>query len=151
MTYKTCKQVKVQQNKAHGTSARVQKLKDKCSFLHVLECFMTKGLWTFDHPYVVFLQIVAAKLKAHNCMRCLCMLFNYSFPSLELRHVPAGQCPCAQIEVHEDIACQGWGGLHKSMTSTPLYTFGINWNADCAPGLFAIHQCLTSLNAFVAE
>ena len=36
-------------------------------------------------------------------------------------------------------------GLHRALTSTPLNTFGMNWNTDCEPGLIAKHQCLTSL------
>ena len=28
-------------------------------------------------------------------------------------------------------------GLHRSLTSTPSNTFGMNWNADCKPGLIA--------------
>ena len=35
-------------------------------------------------------------------------------------------------------------GLHRALTSTPL-NIGMNWNADCEPGLIAQHQCLTSL------
>ena len=35
-------------------------------------------------------------------------------------------------------------GLHRSLTSTPSNTFGMNLNADCEPGLIAQHQCLTS-------
>ena len=41
-------------------------------------------------------------------------------------------------------------GLHRALTSTPSNTFGMNWNADCEPGLIAQHQCLTSL-MLVAE
>ena len=36
-------------------------------------------------------------------------------------------------------------GLHRALTSTPLNTFGMNWNADCEPGLITQHQCPTSL------
>ncbi|CDR00764.1 unnamed protein product [Oncorhynchus mykiss] len=36
-------------------------------------------------------------------------------------------------------------GLHRALTSTPSNTFGMNWNADCDPGLIAQHQCPTSL------
>ena len=36
-------------------------------------------------------------------------------------------------------------GLHRALPSTPSNTFGINWNADCEPGLIAQHQCPTSL------
>jgi hypothetical protein len=36
-------------------------------------------------------------------------------------------------------------GLHRALTSTPVNTFGINWNADCEPGLIAQHQGPTSL------
>ena len=28
-------------------------------------------------------------------------------------------------------------GLHRALTSSPLNTFGMNWNADCEPGLIA--------------
>ena len=36
-------------------------------------------------------------------------------------------------------------GLHRALTSTPSNTFGMNWNADCEPGLITQHQCPTSL------
>uniref|UniRef100_A0A4W5MN69 Diacylglycerol kinase n=1 Tax=Hucho hucho TaxID=62062 RepID=A0A4W5MN69_9TELE len=36
-------------------------------------------------------------------------------------------------------------GLHRALTSTTSNTFGMNWNADCEPGLIAQYQCLTSL------
>jgi hypothetical protein len=36
-------------------------------------------------------------------------------------------------------------GLHRVLTSTPLNTFGMNWNADCEPGPITQHQCPTSL------
>ena len=36
-------------------------------------------------------------------------------------------------------------GLHRFLTSTTLNIFGINWNANCKPGLIAQHQCPTSL------
>ena len=35
-------------------------------------------------------------------------------------------------------------GLHRALTSTPLNTFGMNWNVDCKPGLLTQYQCLTS-------
>ena len=35
--------------------------------------------------------------------------------------------------------------LHRALTSTPSSTFGMNWNADCKPGLIDQHQCPTSL------
>ena len=38
-------------------------------------------------------------------------------------------------------------GLSTALTSTPSKTFGINWNADCEPGLIVQHQCPTSLMA----
>jgi hypothetical protein len=31
-------------------------------------------------------------------------------------------------------------GLHRAMTSTPLNTFGMNWNTDCEPGQLAQHS-----------
>ena len=34
---------------------------------------------------------------------------------------------------------------HRTLTTTPSNTFGINWNADDEPGLIAQHQCLNSL------
>ena len=36
-------------------------------------------------------------------------------------------------------------GLHRALTSTPMNTFGMNWNANCEPGLIAQHQWPTSL------
>ena len=36
-------------------------------------------------------------------------------------------------------------GLHRALTSTPSNTFGMNWNANCEPGLIVQHQCPTSL------
>ena len=36
-------------------------------------------------------------------------------------------------------------GLHRALTSTPLNTFGMNWNSNYEPGLIALHQCPTSL------
>jgi hypothetical protein len=42
----------------------------------------------------------------------------------------------------------GFGGCQENSTypnATPSNTFGINWNADCEPGLIAQHQCPTSL------
>jgi hypothetical protein len=36
-------------------------------------------------------------------------------------------------------------GLHRALTSTPSNTYGMNWNADCEPGLIAQHHCPTSL------
>jgi hypothetical protein len=36
-------------------------------------------------------------------------------------------------------------GLHRTLSSTPSNTFGMNWNADCEPGVIAKHQCPTSL------
>ena len=41
-------------------------------------------------------------------------------------------------------------GPHRALTSSPSNTFGINWNADCEPGLIAQHQSPTSL-MLVAE
>jgi hypothetical protein len=35
--------------------------------------------------------------------------------------------------------------LHRALTSTPSNTFGMNWNANCEPGLIAQHHCPTSL------
>jgi hypothetical protein len=56
--------------------------------------------------------------------------------------------PCAQCEVHTEIICQDRCGRNRlacrALTSTPSKTFGMNWNADCEPGLIAQHQCLTS-------
>ena len=40
-------------------------------------------------------------------------------------------------------------GLHTALTSTPLNTFGRNWNTNCEPGLITQHQCPTT--ALVAE
>ena len=39
-------------------------------------------------------------------------------------------------------------GLHRTLTSTPSNTFGMNWNADCEPGLIPQHQCPTSRMLF---
>jgi hypothetical protein len=44
--------------------------------------------------------------------------------------------PRAQSEVRTEMVC---------LTSTPSNTFGMNWNADCEPGLIAQHQCPTSI------
>ena len=41
-------------------------------------------------------------------------------------------------------------GRHRALTSAPSNTFGMNWTADCKPGLIAQHQCPTSL-MLVAE
>ena len=35
-------------------------------------------------------------------------------------------------------------GLHRALISTQSNIFGMNWNADCDPGLIAQHQCLTA-------
>jgi hypothetical protein len=32
-------------------------------------------------------------------------------------------------------------GLPSTLNSSPSNTFGMNWNADCEPGLIAQHQC----------
>ena len=58
--------------------------------------------------------------------------------------------PRVQSEVHTEIVLsrsvlKNWTGLHRALTSTPSNTFGINWNADCEPGLITQHQCSTSL------
>ena len=42
-------------------------------------------------------------------------------------------------------AWKNWTSLHRALTSFASNTFGMNWNADCEPGLIAQHQCLTSL------
>ena len=39
-------------------------------------------------------------------------------------------------------------GLHRALTSSPLNTFGMNWNANCEPCLIAQHQSPTSLMLF---
>jgi hypothetical protein len=36
-------------------------------------------------------------------------------------------------------------GVHRALTTKPLSTFEIIWNADWEPGLIAQHQCPTSL------
>ena len=33
------------------------------------------------------------------------------------------------------------GLLHGALISTPSNIFGMNWNADCEPGLIAQHKC----------
>lgn len=43
--------------------------------------YMTKRMWTS----VFFPQTVTKKLETHNCTSCLCMLYHYNFPSLELK------------------------------------------------------------------
>ncbi len=35
--------------------------------------------------------------------------------------------------------------LHRALTSTPSNTLGMNWNANCEPGLITQHQCWISL------
>ena len=58
--------------------------------------------------------------------------------------------------VHKARSVQKWfveigvEELQRDLTSTPSITFGMNWNADCEPGLIAQHQCPTSL-MLVAE
>ena len=42
-------------------------------------------------------------------------------------------------------------GLHRALTSTPSNTFGMNWNADCEPGLIAQTSVPDVTNALVAE
>ena len=44
-----------------------------------------------------------------------------------------------------EIVWKNLTSLHRALTSTPSYTFGMNWNADSEPGLIAHHQCPTSL------
>jgi hypothetical protein len=39
--------------------------------------------------------------------------------------------------------------LHRALTSTPSNTFGINWNADCEPGLIAPTSVPDLTNALV--
>jgi hypothetical protein len=41
--------------------------------------------------------------------------------------------------------CKNLTGLHRALTSNPLNTFGMNWNAHSDSGLIAQHQCPTSL------
>lgn len=36
-------------------------------------------------------------------------------------------------------------GLNKAMTSSPVNTFEMNWNSDCAEGLLALHRWLNLL------
>ena len=43
------------------------------------------------------------------------------------------------------LVCQNLTCLHRVLTATPSNTFGMNWNADCEPGLIIQHQCSTSL------
>ena len=53
-----------------------------------------------------------------------------------------------QSEVHTEMVCRDRCGrtwLACAEASTLSYTFGINLNADCEPGLIAQHQCSTSL------
>ena len=42
-------------------------------------------------------------------------------------------------------------GLHRALTSIPFNTFGMNWNANCEPGLIAQHQYPDLTNALVTE
>lgn len=42
-------------------------------------------------------------------------------------------------------SCENSADPHRAPTSTPSNTFGMNWRADCEPGLIAQHRCLTSL------
>ena len=42
-------------------------------------------------------------------------------------------------------------GLHRALTSTPSNTFGMNWKADCEPGLIAPNQLPDLTNALMAE
>jgi hypothetical protein len=43
------------------------------------------------------------------------------------------------------LVWKNWTGLHRALTSIPSNIFGMNWNADCEPGLIAQHPCRTSL------
>ena len=42
-------------------------------------------------------------------------------------------------------------GLHRALTSTPFNTFGLNWNADCEPGLIAQNHSCSLMLLWVSE
>ena len=57
--------------------------------------------------------------------------------------------PCTKRGLYRNCSSRSvWKnltGLHRTLTSTPSSSFGMNWNANCEPGLIAQHHCLTSL------
>ena len=56
--------------------------------------------------------------------------------------------PCTKRGPHRNglsrLVWKNLIGLHRALISTPLNTFGMNWNADCEPDLIAQNQCPTS-------
>lgn len=85
----------------------------------------------------------------HTCTKCAEYL-SLEFPftgTKKPRPVPTWLCLSAQSKVSEDkilpdLVWKKSDGLYRALTSTPLE---VNWNADCTPGIFVQHHCLTSL------
>lgn len=88
--------------------------------------------------------------EAHSCFGCLFMLSCVNFLSLELK----GQAQtCSSMKMTLCINWFPWrhglpwlelknlSGLHRSLTSTPLNTYEMNWNAS-SPDIGAWpHEC----------
>ena len=82
-------------------------------------------------------QTVATNLEAQNC---LCFqfcgnsfwegLFLFQHDNAPMHKARSIQKWFVEIGV-EELACT------RALTSTPSNTFGMNWNADCEPGLNA--------------
>lgn len=57
---------------------------------------------------------------------------------------------------HDCMICQGLGGrpkieLQRALTTTTLKSFGMDWNADCTPGLVHLKSVSDSPTAVVAK
>ena len=81
----------------------------------------------------------------------LCTNLFTSLVRTMIMHIncPGAMPPCTKRGPYRNgLSRSVWNnltGLHRTLTSTELNTFGLNWNADCEPGLITKHQCPTSL------
>jgi hypothetical protein len=74
------------------------------------------------------------------------ILHNYVLPTL-WKQLQRDNFPVHKVKWFPKIGVVNLNGLHRALTSTSSNTFGMNWNADCEPGLIAQHQCLMQVPA----
>lgn len=91
------------------------------------------GIWS-SHSYVVHPQTFATNLEAQYHLGCVNVV-HYNFTSLELNRFQQNNNP-----VHKASSIKtGFSKIEveelRTLTSTPLNTYEMNWNADYMPGL----------------
>lgn len=69
--------------------------------------WIAKSLWTHDlHTNMwAFLKLLQIVAKKHTIVWNVYVCYHYDDPSLDPKHVPAGQCHCVQSTIHEDMVC----------------------------------------------